>query len=194
MSSTNRGNQRNVSDYYITPIKDIMIFLTEAIQLIPDLLDKKNLSILDPCSGGDIQHKMSYPEALVQKGVNSNVITTIDLRDDSRADIKGDYLKIPKNKKMFNLIITNPPFALALPIIKKALDEVESKGYVIMLLRLNFFGSQLRFPFWQKNMPKYTFVHHKRISFFGGTTDSIEYMHVIWQKDTKTSYTQLRII
>jgi len=43
-------------------------------------------------------------------------------------------------------------------------------------------------------MPKYVFVHHRRISFTGGTTDSIEYMHAVWQIGYKNEFTKLKII
>ena len=107
-------------------------------------------------------------------------------REDSRAIIKGDYLKIDCKtgyNNGYDIIITNPLFSLALEIIKKAIEDVKDGGYVIMLLRLNFFGSKKRYQFWQENMPKYIFVHSERMSFTDdGETDSIEYMHAIWQK------------
>jgi len=190
MSSTNRGGQRAVSDYYITPIYEIEHFLREVCKDIPQLL--KSNPILDPCAGGDIYNPMSYPKALHNLGVIGN-FTTVDYREDSNADIKDDYLTHRFSEK-FELIISNPPFALALPFIQKALTEVVTGGFVIMLLRLNFLGSQARFSFWQDNLPYYIYVHHKRISFFGGTTDSIEYMHAVWLAGEKVKFSQLRII
>ena len=46
-----------------------------------------------------------------------------------------------------DIIITNPPFSHAVRIIKRALKYVDGQGFVIMLLRLNFFGSQEREKF-----------------------------------------------
>lgn len=77
-----------------------------------------------------------------------------------------------------------------------------------MLLRLNFFGSRDRKQFFEENMPKYCFVHHKRISFIpdyvneeikkmGGkkmTADSIEYAHFVWQKGFRTDFTKLFLL
>ena len=51
------------------------------------------------------------------------------------------------------MIITNPPFNIALDIIKKAIDDVKVGGSVIMLLRLNFYGSAKRKEFLKKICP-----------------------------------------
>lgn len=191
MSSTKRGYERHKSDYYVTPIREIEKFIKEIKKIEPNIF--KNY-ILDPCAGGDVKHKMSYPTALANQGVNANNITTIDIRKDSRALIRENYLDI-ECPGDFDCIMTNPPFKIALPVIKKALNNVNTDGYVIMLLRLNFFGSQKRFEFWKKTMPKYCFVHHKRMSFTdNGKTDSIEYMHAVWQKENYPEFTNIKII
>ena len=140
---------------------------------------------------------MSYPKALELFGVSKANITTVDIRRDSKAVIIADYLntKISVKGKKFDLIITNPPFSHALPIIKKAFSETKPGGYIVMLLRLNFFGSQARYHFWQEHLPLYCFVHHKRISFTDtGRTDSIEYMHAVWQIGNKVEFTKLKVI
>lgn len=74
------------------------------------------------------------------------------------------------------------------------MDIVSDNGFVIMLLRLNFFGSKKREKFWRNNMPALTFVHRERISFTSGSTDSIEYMHCIWKKGALQNHTKLLII
>ncbi len=202
MSSTNRSNARNthISDYYKTPVDDIMVFLNNLGQVS----SKCNQGIikgrvLDPCAGGiKGKESMSYVDALVLYGVNPELIMSIDIRDDSAASIIGDYLNIDCKDK-YDTIITNPPFNLALPIIEKALDDVRKDGYVIMLLRLNFFGSRERKAFFDRHMPEYCFVHHKRISFANNkngkkSTDSIEYAHFVWKKDYNPEFTKLKII
>lgn len=45
--------------------------------------------VLDPCAGGDSKHKMAYPEALKSF---SKSIATIDIRNDSLAELQEDYL------------------------------------------------------------------------------------------------------
>ena len=202
MSSTNRSNARDnhISDYYVTPYKPIF-----------DLFDKMNNQIelqslfinnflnhkiyCDPCAGGDDKNEMSYPYVLKELGLSNNNIITIDIRNDSKAKIKDNFLTMDNNQlKNIDVIITNPPFNIAQEIIEKSLSIIKPNGFVIMLLRLNFFGSKQRRNFWLNNMPIFTFVHHQRISFTKGQTDSIEYMHCVWQKDIVQDYTKLIII
>lgn len=194
MSSTNRSRARetHVSDYYVTPVDSITLFLNELKRHEP-LYIREGSTVLDPCAGGDQGKPMSYPESLRQSGFRG-IIDTIDIREDSKADIKGNYLEIDcKNK--YDLIITNPPFNQALEIIQKSIQDVREDGYVVMLLRLNFFGSQGRKTFFDQYLPKYSFVHCKRLKFTNtGGTDSIEYMHTVWQKNHSCEFTKLRII
>lgn len=199
MSSTNRSSARDshISDYYITPQKPIIDLFnilkeqspTNSLFLNSDKLNPVN-KYLDPCAGGDDKNDMSYPKLLSSFGIDA---VTYDIRDDSKASIKQDFLTV-ENIETPQVIITNPPFNIAESIIKKSLEIVDDGGYVIMLLRLNFFGSRKRKSFWKDNMPILTVVHHERISFTGGQTDSIEYMHCIWKKGVSQDYTKLVIV
>lgn len=195
MSSTNRSNARetHVSDYYITPIIDIDNFISIAIDNIPILKEYLNEGIiLDPCAGGDEINCMSYPTAIKLQFPNAK-IKTMDIREDSRAEIKKDYITYDLDYKP-NIIITNPPFNIAKEIIQKAINDVDDNGYVIMLQRLNFMGSKDRYEFWKNNMAEYIFVHHKRLKFTSKGTDSIEYAHYIWRKGYNPKYSKTIII
>ena len=125
-------------------------------------------------------------------------IETLDLRNDSLANHKGiNYIETDLSAIMQqpDCIITNPPFNVAMEIINKALSDVADGGYVIMLLRLNFFGSKTRKPFWTHNLPMCCYVHSERMKFTNtGGTDSIEYMHCVWKKGFNYNSTELRII
>ena len=103
MSSTLRSNVRHehIADYYRTPINKILEFLEELESTIS--LDK-GVSILDPCGGGDRTNPMSYPTALREKGFYN--VDTIDIREDSLAKVKGDYLLLDCKDK-YDVIITN---------------------------------------------------------------------------------------
>lgn len=209
----------HISDYYVTPIYEIENFLREFAKRIP--INWNDKYIVDCCAGGnpevsdkcgikEVFHPMSYPEAIRNVFGQCN-IDTYDIRNDSFAKYKGDYLKFSLHSQP-DIIISNPPFKLAAQIIKKALHDVSDDGLVIMLLRLNFFGSEERKSFFNEFMPEWSFVHHKRIGFTdrkdkngyvlfnkegmpkSGGTDSIEYQHAIFRKGYYPEYTKLVLI
>lgn len=205
MSSTNRHNAkaRHISDYYVTPQNHILNFLNNWMldlqkNILDDVLkigDRPDIAMwLDPCAGGDKHNEMSYPAALKEAfGVDTD---TIDIRDDSLADIKEDFISMEfSDKEKYDVVITNPPFNKAIEIIKKSLEVTKEGGYVVMLLRLNFFGSKARKEFWDEQMPMWTYVHHRRMSFTDdGKTDSIEYMHAVFVKGQNPDFTILKVI
>jgi len=173
MSSTNRGYERHKTDYYVTPTKSIMEFFSNWMvdvsgEFHDDVLDIGNrpdrAKWLDPCAGGDKKHPMSYPK-VIKHLFDPNVLTTIDMRQDSLAEIKENYLWYDVEEQYYDIIITNPPFYIAEKVIRKALSDVKDDGYVIMLLRLNFFGGKVRFPLFTNQLPVWSYVHHRRMSF-----------------------------
>lgn len=186
------ARKEHIADYYRTPISDIEKFFSELDNAITIDMDK---CTLDPAGGGDAENPMSYPTALHNYyAVPIENIKTIDIREDSLADVKGDYLTMELDYNPY-VIITNPPFNKALEFITKALDDVEDNGYVIMLLRLNFLETKARKEFFDKYMPEYIFVHHKRMSFIkGGGTDSVAYAHYVWRKGYYPEFAQIKVI
>ena len=192
MSSTNRGYDRHKSDYYVTPKKDVDLFLNEFSEKENKLMT--HYHYLDPCCGGDTENGATYTELLKEKYPNAKVLG-LDIREDSKADIVTNFLEYnkPSNEEC-HIIISNPPFYLAEDFIKKSLELVDYGGYVIMLLRLNFFGSKKRKKIFENNMPLSCYIHHKRISFMNGATDSIEYAHFVWQKGTNNDYCKTYVI
>lgn len=157
MSSTNRGYDRHKADYYVTPSYVVNEFLEEF-----NKKEKIEGLVLDPCCGGSEKDDPTYLKVLKEKGYN---IVGLDIREDSKADKIVNFLEDFEYGKSPNVIISNPPFYLAKEFIEKSQSIVKNKGFVIMLLRLNFFGSKGRRDFFENNMPKYCFIHHKRISF-----------------------------
>jgi len=153
MSSTNRGAIRSPRDFYATPHYTVASLLS--------VLDTERLSKMtfgEPCRGtGAIADKISaahHHYAEISEGI--------------------DYLITPMAA---DIIITNPPFSLALEFLQKSLREAQT---VIYLLRLNFLGSQARHEFWKRNRPSHVLVLSKRPSFCGGGSDSTEYAWFCW--------------
>ena len=199
MSSTNRSGQHYTqrkanSDYYVTPVAEITKFLDALYVDQPQY--GRLLTVLDPCAGGDRGggHEMSYPVALRRSKFNVVQLDTMDIRQDSLAERKKDYLTA-KVETQYDMIITNPPFLLAKEIILKGMQEVKQGGLVIMLLRLNFFGSAQWRDFWRNQMPTFCYVHSKRMKFTEAAgTDSVEYMHCVWERGNNPVHTRLSII
>ena len=135
MSSTNRTNSadRHKYDYYVTPQKPILQFLN-CFSKYENVFKNPNTKILDCCCGGDELHEASYPVAI--RNIYGNVdMDLYDIREDSKADFKEDYL-LADTKDKYDVIIINPPFDLSYDIIKKALDDVKLGGvrnYVIKI-------------------------------------------------------------
>jgi len=158
MSSTNRGSKRIDKDEYQTPVW--------AVRKIVEEVDwNQRIRCHEPCLG------------------EGNIFNNIPLPDDlkSYCDINRgvDYLKL-KNIVGLNIILTNPPYSLALKFLEKSLGEAKT---VIYLLRLNFLGSQKRHKFWSLNPPTHLFVLSKRPSFTeDGNTDSTEYAWFAWDR------------
>jgi 16S rRNA G1207 methylase RsmC len=66
---------------------------------------------------------MSYPAVLFEYGANHDKIITIDIRENSGAILKTDFLteQIPAQ---YDLIITNPPFDKAKEFIEKSITHL----------------------------------------------------------------------
>ena len=165
MSSTGRGTIRKVNDHYDTPSHTIRSLLN---------IYRIRYPVLEPCAGNLAIVNMLNPDV--------ETVYSIDIDDQSPAKMHCDYLKYQIGLSV-NTIITNPPFNLAQEIIEKALKDVAEGGEVIMLLRLNFLGSQKRKPFWDSAPLKHIYVLSKRPSFTkDGKTDSIEYMWCVFER------------
>lgn len=156
MSSTNRGAERKPHDLYPTPAPAIDALLG-AMNVRPWML------FHEPCLG------------------TGAIYNRIQCRHKSYCEITDgiDYLTHAAPQR-YDLIITNPPFSLALEFLQKSLQEADT---VIYLLRLNFLGSQKRRPFWRENRPSHVLVLAERPCFTGdGRTDSIEYAWFCWDR------------
>ena len=158
--------------------------------------------------GGDTSNEASYISVIKQE-FDPNEICGIDIREDSKADVIMNYLTCEKATIVEpDIIISNPPFYLAEEFILKSLELVSDGGYVIMLLRLNFFGSVKRKELFENYMPMSCFIHHKRINFIPQSMknemrekglkppsgDSIEYAHFEWRKDINPEFCKTYII
>lgn len=139
MSSTNRGAKRIENDKYNTP--------QPAIDTLLSVLNiGYESTFLEPCAG-DLNIYRSAPTIWHKK---------------QWAEIERNVDYLTTTFTNIDLIITNPPFSLALEFLQKSLTEANSVWY---LLRLNFLGSQKRKPFWNANPPSHVLVLSERPCF-----------------------------
>ena len=144
MSSTARGASRENLDFYPTPGWCVDLLL-EALDVRPDW------QCLEPAAGDG-----AIVKRLLARGVPPSHIAATEI-DPARAEIvrvivpdvrTADYLFAPvADVGTFDLIVTNPPFALAADFARVALTMAGDRGIVALLLRLNWLGSQERAAF-----------------------------------------------
>jgi SAM-dependent methyltransferase len=93
----------------------------------------------------------------------------------------GDFLEMPVSEwQDTQVIISNPPYSLALEFLRKSLEIViPNMGTVAMILRLPFLAAQLRAQF-HKDHPSDIFVLPRRPSFTGKGTDATDYAWFVW--------------
>jgi hypothetical protein len=172
MSATNRGAQRHPDDFYATPAWAVDL----AIKLIPE-----GTSILEPAAG-----EGAIVEGLLRSGVPSERIRAFELdweRARSCASRTGvatacvDFLA--NDWSGVDVIVMNPPYALAMDFILHSMKCVGGRGHVIALLRLNFLGAQKRAGFHRQHGSDVS-VLPRRPSFTGSGTDATEYAWFVW--------------
>lgn len=84
----------------------------------------------------------------------------------------------------YDLVCGNPPFSLAEPFVRRSLEMVAPDGVVSLLLRLGFWESAARIPFFDEFPPAETHVLAQRPSFYTdtgiGKTDGTAYAWFLW--------------
>lgn len=136
-------------DYYATP--------PWAVEWLLDAWDYniQNRNVLEPCVGGG-----HIANVLESRGATVTKVDIVKRIDDA---VQADYL-LYKAHIEFDAVITNPPYSLAEPFIRKAIDDVKDTGVVAMLLKLSFLEGQKRKLFFKRFPPKYVYVFSKRVN------------------------------
>lgn len=177
MSSTNRkGNnpKRATLDYYPTP--------AWAIHRLLEVLPLPGGKWFEPCAGDGAIIKAVQE---VRKDVTWTANEIQPEMKDKLEKIQGvtsvtseDFLKTSTGLSDYKVIITNPPFNLALECIQQS--RRLHADYVVFLLRLNFLASKSRAKFMSENTPD-VYVLSQRPGFTSnGGRDSIDYAWFVW--------------
>lgn len=180
MSATNRGASRVAADFYETP-KFCVDRLLERLVLPAGRW-------LEPCAG----------EGAIIRAVNAHRDDVDWYASELRAECYPDlrplvrkeshlwlgHFTVPFNpllqrRRYYDVILTNPPYNQAERFIRRCLPYAH---YTVMLLRLNYWGSDTRQPLLRRHAPD-TFVLPNRPPFVGGKTDATEYSWMLWHGD-----------
>lgn len=184
MSATNRGAVRHPDDFYATPAWCVAALLRGCA--LP------SGRWLEPTAGDGaivdevLRHRRDVQWHLWESRkeelrVGGGLLSRL-LRPDfpvecvESAEI-GDFLSMPVPSQPFDVALGNPPFNLALEVVRHAL---KMSRVVCMLLRINFLASQRRAAWMRANTPS-IYVLPKRPSFKSdGKTDATEYAWFLW--------------
>lgn len=150
--------ERQENDYYPTPV-------TCTDPLLEHIKWQQVDSFREPCRG-------------VARSIYDRVPLPDEQKDWAELSEGVDYLNTVMGP--VDLIITNPPFSIALEFLQKSLTEAQCVCY---LLRLGFMGSQERAPFWRENRPTHLFTISKRPSFAGTGNDKWDVGWFCWDHD-----------
>ena len=175
--------KKDPDEFYPTPTwctHALVDWLSDHVQSWKDLQNiMRYKSFLEPCIGNG-----SILFALQEKGLFlESPIKGVDIKP--KINITQPFLNITKNDFLSkdvevheDVCITNPPFALAEPFLRKILPVCD---FTAFLLKLSFLESQERYSFFQKHSPPDTLlVLSDRPSFTGHGTDAQAYGWFIW--------------
>ena len=168
MSSTNRGRARNTLDQYETPWEAVA-------PLLPHL--PRSRFVLDPCCGtGAMVARAALALGALPLGIE--VDGTRPFVDGMTTVQVADALTV--SWPASDLILTNPPYVLAVEFVLRGIREAARGTTVAMLLRLAFLASQARHALHAQH-PADVFVLSKRPSFLAsGASDSADYAWFVW--------------
>lgn len=184
MSSTNRGGARIDHDFYATP--------AWCVHRLLEVCPLPGGHWLEPAAGegaiveaiNEVRHDVKWwanepHQALVLKGRDCATVTDLDFRAITLAHT-------------WDVIATNPPFALAQEFVEHALSL--RPRFVVMLLRLNFLGGSARGAWLRDNTPD-VYVLPNRPSFRDdGKTDSCDYAWFVWRSEARRGDNRLTIL
>ena len=147
-ASSHSNTERAKNDYYATDPESLKIFLKA--------LKRDNFVLHDDiweCACGE-GHLSKVLESEKYKVYSSDLI-------DRGYGISGvDFLE--QKNKWGGDILTNPPYKYAEEFVKKALELITPKNYVIMYLKIQFLEGKKRRSLFNKYPPKYVYINSSR--------------------------------
>lgn len=158
MSATNRGAKRQTADFYPTPA-----WCTHRLLEAAELPDG---DWLEPCAGEgaiiraarEVRPKAAWTAVELRAECAPLLTRILPPFSDIRAGV--DFLKA--DWRHFDVVLTNPPYFLAREFVDKCVSVAD---HVVMLLRINFLGSEDRQSWWRSRKMPDVWVLPNRPSF-----------------------------
>lgn len=168
-ASNHADHERAPHDYYATNPSAAEWLLK---------LETLNHRILEPACGEGHLSKV-----LVANGYD---VVSRDICDYGYGEV-ADFLS-PDNVSFDGDIVTNPPYSLSLPFVKKAVEIVRPGSKVCMFLRTVFLEGLARRSFFDANPPETIWVSSRRIKcalngdFERLGQSAVSYSWFVWRK------------
>lgn len=187
MSATCRGAERHDLDFYETPESAIRPLLPE-LGAPPRILDLGSGTgaigrvLRESIEGGPFIQGLELDEKRAALScwlsVDNRPLCSLVYDDVYVGDALGSAGPIIGSPH--DLVISNPPYSLAMEFVQRGLELTRPGGITAMLLRLSWLSSQKRRDFHRDN-PCDVFVLSERPSFTGnGKTDACDYAWFLW--------------
>lgn len=175
---------RAENDYYPTPDALASCICSR----VASVLEPIHFDIIEPSAGSGAFVRPLRLIWQLQPLIAIDINPNVPALDQAGADeiVTGDYVEWLHKFKCEGpvLVIGNPPFSLAALHIAESLDYLVPGSHIAFLLKMNFFGSKDRQPFWRLGQLRYFIPILGRPSFVKGeksSTDFNEYAVFIWE-------------
>lgn len=158
---------RTENDFYATDPQAVNDLFNALSKYDPDFNNFSPRTFLEPCVGNGNIAKATTDYFLFSLKRNENSqCTFIDLVDRGYPNTKvQDFLLFesmqPQTK--FDLIVSNPPYSLALEFVQKSLQHLSDHGYLAFFLKIQFWEGEKRKQFLLDNPPAFCFPFAKRM-------------------------------
>ena len=163
LAGGNPENGRVDNDFYATDPAAVEQLFKALRMYDNDFTDFSPFSFMEPCVGnGNIANAtLNYFNFSLHRPESVN--TFVDIVDRGYTEtIVQDFMTFKPERK-YQLIVTNPPYSIALDFVKKCLEHLEHRGYLAMFLKIQFWEGEKRKQFLLDNPPAFCFPFSKRM-------------------------------
>lgn len=172
MSGGGAKVDRQGNDYYPTPALVTRAFIAAEREALAAWCEDGD-RIWEPCGRG----------GAIARELQAAGFTTVasDLVGDPANQVAQQDLLLCR-KAASNVVITNPPFALAEEMIRHLLVDLRCT-YVAMLLKSSFWHAQTRTGLWRQRQPQRIWALNWRPDFLGKGAPTMEAIWCVWDDD-----------